>query len=292
MANGGQAGRAVPDSETEGDAVSSDSERTPLVSVVTVCLNAREHVAEAMRSVLDQSYSPIEYVVVDGGSADGTVDIIRGFETQFGSRLRWLSEPDGGLYDAMNKGIALATGDLIGTLNADDFYETDAVALAAEAWHARPDVGVLYGDLRTFDAEGNTLVIGTPDSVTLEQLRDRMLLHHPATFVTAETYDRLGDYDLSHPIAADYDFLLRCMDARVPFAKVHAVLTNFSLLGTTHSNVRRTDRDATRVRIEHGVSPLAAWARFYRRAAGNSAYGVLRHIPGFTTAYRNRRASR
>ena len=103
---------------------------TPLVSVITVCLNAGAHISQAMGSVLAQTYANVEHIVVDGGSTDDTLEVLAEFKPRLGDRLRWISEPDEGLYDAMNKGIALATGSLIGTLNADDFYEPDAIANA------------------------------------------------------------------------------------------------------------------------------------------------------------------
>jgi glycosyltransferase involved in cell wall biosynthesis len=258
---------------------------TPLVSVITVCLNAEAHVRAAMESVLGQSYPAIEYLVVDGGSTDGTLEVIREFEPRFKGRLRWISEPDSGLYDAMNKGLALATGGLVGILNADDFYEFDAVERAVDAWLMAPDAGVLYGDLRTIDAEGTRAVLETPATVSAEQMRSSMTLHHPATFIAASVYAEQGTYDTSYRIAADYDFLLRCMDAGVRFTHVDGVLTNFSLEGVSNKAVRAADRESTRVRIAHGVSPALAWGRFYKSALAHAVYGAFARNAGFRRAY-------
>jgi glycosyltransferase involved in cell wall biosynthesis len=258
---------------------------TPLVSVITVCLNAEAHVRAAMESVLGQSYPAIEYLVVDGGSTDGTLDIVREFEPRFDGRLRWISEPDNGLYDAMNKGLGLATGELVGILNADDFYEFDAVARAVDVWRVAPDTGVLYGDLRTIDAEGTRTVLATPESVSAEQMRSSMTLHHPATFIATRVYAEQGTYDTGYRIAADYDFLLRCLDAGVRFTHVDGVLTNFSLEGVSNKAVRAADRESTHVRIAHGVNPVLAWGRFYKSALAHSVYGAFAHNAGFRRAY-------
>jgi len=257
----------------------------PLVSVITVCLNAEAHIRSAMESVLGQSYASIEYLVVDGGSTDGTLDVIREFEPRFAGRLRWTSEPDNGLYDAMNKGLGLANGELVGILNADDFYELDAIARAVDAWRVAPDTGVLYGDLRTIDADGTSTVLETPASVSAERMRSSMTLHHPATLISARVYAEQGTYDTNYRIAADYDFLLRCMDADVRFTHVNGVLTNFSLEGVSNKAVRAADREATRARIAHGVNPALAWSRFYKSALAHRVYSAFAHNAGFRRAY-------
>ncbi|MBI5231277.1 MAG: glycosyltransferase [Coriobacteriales bacterium] len=262
----------------------------PLVSVVTVCLNAEAHIGRAMRSVLDQTYSRIEYVVVDGQSTDGTLGVVEEFAGRFGARLKWISEPDKGLYDAMNKGVAMATGELVGILNADDYYEPDAVERAVATWRANPSAGVVYGDDRTFAADGTTKLRPTRAEITLADMRRDHIVHHHASFVTRGTYDRVGAYDISHPIAADYDFFLRCLEAGVEFARVDGVITNFSLEGVSHHNIRRTDYDATTVRIAHGASPIAAWARYHKRRVALWIYNRLKGSAAFRHAYERYRA--
>lgn len=255
---------------------------TPLVSIITVCLDAAAHIAAAMESVLGQSWANIEYLVIDGGSTDGTVDVIRDFEPRFGGRMRWISEHDEGTYDAMNKGLALATGDLIGILNADDRYELDAVQLAVEAWDGTQQA-VLYGHMRLGGA--SDLIKRAPGKVDAQLLRRDMLLNHPATFVTAGAYRQLGGYDTRYPIAADYDLLLRLAESDVSFVHVDAVLADFSLTGTSQTRIRDADRDATRVRIAHGVSPVLAWARFGKRAVTSSIYSRLKRFAWVRRAY-------
>ncbi len=267
------------------DTPPSETPAEPLVSVVTVCLNAGAHIRNALESVAAQTYPRVEHIVVDGGSTDDTMAIVREFEEGRSPRLRWISEPDNGLYDAMNKGVAMATGALIGTLNADDSYEPDSIERVVRAWRERPDAGVIYGDLRAIDAEGHSWVLEVPDTVTVAQMRTTMTLHHPATFLSAGVYESLGDYDTRYRIAADYDLLLRALEAGVRFKRVPGVLTNFSLEGVSNRAVREADRETTRVRIAHGVSPVSAWARFYKSALASRAYGTLAHNSRFRASY-------
>jgi glycosyltransferase involved in cell wall biosynthesis len=272
--------------------MSTTATNAPLISVITVCLNAETHIARAMDSVLSQTYTNLEHIIVDGASADRTLEVICDREPLYDGHLTWISEPDKGLYDAMNKGVALARGGLIGILNADDSYESDALEHVTSRWLESPGAGVIHGSDRTIDAAGETRVRNTPDLVTLRAMQRDHIIHHHASFVTRETYERVGHYDLRHPIAADYDFFLRCAESGIKFVRVDRILSNFSLQGVSHHNVRATDRDATLVRIEHGVSPLRAWARFYKRAAAFRVYRRLNHFAWFREAYEDYRSIR
>lgn len=265
--------------------MTSAESTTPLISIVTVCLNAAEHISRAMESVLAQQYPNIEHIIIDGGSTDSTLSVIAKLEPHYKGRLTLLSEHDDGLYDAMNKGVALAKGELLGTLNADDYYEENAVARAVAAHIAHPAAGIIYGDLRAINANGAASVRTAPATVRRESLLGDMTLFHPATFVTAAVYESLGGYDTRYPVAADYDYLLRCVEAGVEFIRIDGVLTNFSVQGMSSRNVRATDSDSTRVRIAHGVSPIAAWARFYRRALAFATYSRFSDSPAFQRAY-------
>lgn len=278
----------MPRVERSASRVSTQTPKNPLISVVTVCLNAEDHVARAIESVLGQTYHNIEYIVVDGASADGTLAVVRKYEPAFEGRLRWISEPDEGLYDAMNKGVALATGDLIGILNADDYYELDALERVAEVARHHPSAGIVYGDDRTIAADGNTEVRPTPEFVTLDAMRWGHIVHHHAAFVAAWVYRAVGTYDTRHHITADYDFFLRCIETGVPFARAEGVLTNFSLLGVSYQSAWHTNREATRVRIDHGAQPAISWMRFYKGAAGAWLYRRLEHNPSFLRFYKRR----
>jgi glycosyltransferase involved in cell wall biosynthesis len=267
------------------EATASATEQ-PLVSIVTVCFNAEAHLREAIECVLAQTYGDIEYVVIDGGSTDSTLAILREFEPRFAGRMRWVSEPDEGLYDAMNKGVAAATGDLIGLLNADDLYPADAVERAVGTWLAHPSAGVIYGDTCNIDEHGTPMLERpAPPVITLEVMMEGMIVCHQSMFVTAETYRAIGAYDTRYRILADYDFLMRCVRAGVEFANAGANLSLFRLGGASGQFIRALDRELTQIRIVNGANPVAQWALYYKHAAASFTYDALKGNRGFVKLY-------
>jgi O-antigen/teichoic acid export membrane protein/glycosyltransferase involved in cell wall biosynthesis len=262
-----------------------------LVSIITVCLNAEMHLREAMDSVLAQTYADIEYIVVDGGSSDATLEIIKEYELRFGGRMRWTSGPDSGLYDAMNKGVASARGDLIGILNADDLYPTDAVKLAVETWRANPEAGIVFGDTCNIDESGNvTLDRPAPPEITREVMMRGMMVCHQSMFVSADTYRQQGAYDTQYRILADYEFVMRCIRAGVGFASTGALLSSFRLGGVSGSFDRQFDRELSLIRIRYGANPLGQWALYYKHALSIFAFGILGRSERFVRLYDKHKA--
>jgi glycosyltransferase involved in cell wall biosynthesis len=267
----------------------TDSPAPVLVSVITVCLDAEEHLRETMDSLLAQTYGDLEYIVVDGGSTDATLDIVREYEPLFGERMRWVSEPDDGLYDAMDKGIAMARGGLIGILNASDLLSPEAVQRAVETLAAHPEAGVVFGDTCNIDGLGAVaLERPAPPEITREVMMRGMLVCHQSMFVTAETYRKLGAYDTRYRILADYEFVMRCVQAGVVFANAHANLSSFRLGGVSGSSDRRFDRELTTIRISYGANPVAQWALYLKHGISIALYGMLKRSPAFLRAYEKR----
>ena len=129
------------------------------ISVITATFNSGRTVRDTIESVLGQTYNDIEYIIVDGKSHDNTMEIVRGYEPRFGGRLRWVSESDKGIYDAMNKGLTMAKGDVVGILNSDDFYtSTDVLEQVAKAM-ADERVDAVYGDVHYVDANNLGTVV-------------------------------------------------------------------------------------------------------------------------------------
>ncbi len=223
------------------------------VSIITVCYNSEKTIEKTIKSVLEQTYSDIEYIIVDGASNDSTVDIVREYEPRFSGRLRLVSEPDNGIYDAMNKGISMASGELVGIINSDDYYEKDAVEIMVNEYRKltekMPDgkYYIIYGMTRFLDN-------GVEKSISIsrhEFLRESMI-SHPATFVNKRLYAELGTYDTIHPSAADYDFMLRMSEnSDVVFTPVYNLIANFSLGGMCSTS--RAYYDLLEVQRKHGI---------------------------------------
>ena len=206
---------------------------TPLVSVITVCWNSAATIEQTIRSVRAQDYPAIDYVVVDGHSTDGTLDILR---RHADSIDYFVSEPDKGIYDAMNKGIELARGELIVMLNSDDWYEPDAVRRLVEAWTASgcDFVGALA---RYVNADGSSHVL--PSMRYDRSVLLRMPLRHETMLIPAALYDRIGPYDLGFPIIADYELTVRLYLAGASYHEVRAPLLNFRTSGVSNTALAR-----------------------------------------------------
>ena len=189
-----------------------------LVSIVTPSLDQGRYVREAIESVRAQTYSPIEHIVVDGGSTDGTLEILGEYEG-----LRWVSEPDGGQSHALNKGFALATGEILGWLNADDAYEPGAVAAAVEALRSA-GAGLVYADVTRVDDDGVNprRIRSRPEFDLWTELNLGCGIYSPAVFFTREALESVGGVDESLHLTMDYDLWLR-IGKRFPVRHVDAV---------------------------------------------------------------------
>lgn len=189
----------------------------PLVSIITVVLNGERHLEQTIDSVLRQDYPNIEYIIIDGGSSDGTLDIIKRYEDRIDL---WQSEKDGGIYFAMNKGITLCRGEIVGIINADDFYKPGAVRSVVNA-DAKQHASVYYGDMELVQ---DTTMIMKPD---ISKMNEMPAIFHPTCFVKRTVYEQAGAFDTHYRISADYDFLLRCLRKGYAFHYIPATLTAF-----------------------------------------------------------------
>jgi glycosyltransferase involved in cell wall biosynthesis len=270
--------------------VAEHTASAPVVSVVTVCFNAARHLEGAITSVLAQTYPAIEHIVVDGGSTDGTLEIIRSLEPRFAGRLRWVSEPDAGIYDAMNKGIAMAKGELVGLLNADDEYVPDAVERIVAAWRADPSAGAIYGDVEVIGETGETLRLEMAGAVAPGTRPERLPFCHQSLFVARRVYSEIGSFDNGYRILADYEWLLRAIDRGVRFAHLPGVVARFRVGGVCSGDMGRSNAERERIRVAYGANPLVERLKRVRHAVNRMVYaaftGVMRRTP---TAGRDRR---
>lgn len=199
--------------------------KNPKVSIITVTYNVVNTIEQTIQSVLGQTYKNVEYIVVDGMSTDGTWEKIIKYNEKISCSIH---ENDKGLYDAMNKGIECATGEIIGIINGDDWYEQNAVETVVQAFE-KVDVDIIYGDMNVFDSERNTVRIGKRD---IENIWVDMIAH-PTVFVKAETYKKYSKFDLKYSIVADYEMILRFYTNGVRFMCLDSVLANFRKGGLT-----------------------------------------------------------
>ena len=218
---------------------SDKAPRRPKVSIVTATYNSEATLRDTIESVLAQDYRNVELIIVDGNSQDHTLDIVRSYGTAVS---RCVSEPDKGIYDAMNKGIQLATGDIIGILNSDDFFATPrALSLIVEQFEAHPELDAVYGDLYYVDSQQTDKVVRYWRN---KPYHPKAFYHgwhpaHPTFYVRREVYEKYGTFDLRFPLSADFELMLRLFECcRIQTRHIDAVLVKMRTGGATSRNVR------------------------------------------------------
>ena len=222
------------------------------VTVITPCYNSEKTIRRTIESVLNQTYSNIEYLIIDGASTDNTVSIAKEYEEAFQGRMKIVSEPDDGIYYAMNKGISMATGELIGIVNSDDYYEKEAVALMVEN-RTEADYQILYGFQRVL-RDGKEASICIHHHTNL----DYQMITHPTCFVTKKLYEDLGVFNTSYKYSADYEFMLRMYHGgKVEFTPVYEVISNYALGGA--SGTVRGYRETNRLKYEYHLISKARY---------------------------------
>ncbi len=181
---------------------------TPIISLITITYNSAKTLRHTLDSIRSQTYREVEYIIVDGGSTDGTLDVI---EANNDLVTKWVSEPDGGIYDAINKGIALATGEYVGLLHADDMLADNGVLRAIHHAIDQHHPDALYGDLDYISAGDSGRIIRRWISSPFHpiMLKRGWMPPHPTLYVKREWFNRIGSYNSQMKIAADYDFILR-----------------------------------------------------------------------------------
>ena len=223
---------------------------TPVFSVITVTYNAAAVLEDTIQSVIAQTYHHVEYIIVDGASKDGTMGIVHRYRDRI---ARVVSEPDRGLYDAMNKGIALATGDYLCFLNAgDSFHEDDTLQQIVHSLAPHDALpGVIYGETDLVDAEGHFVRkrrLSAPEKLTWKSFRRGMLVCHQAFFARR---DLVEPYDLRYRFSADFDWCIRVMKKTNALHNAHAVLIDYLDEGLTTANRRASLLERFRIMCRH-----------------------------------------
>jgi glycosyltransferase involved in cell wall biosynthesis len=218
--------------------------KEPLVSIITVTFNSAATVKRTIESVKQQTYTNIEYIIIDGASKDNTVEICENNLIGSKTNFKIISEPDSGIYDAMNKGLRMATGDIVGIINSDDWYEANAVEIIVNNI-LKNGPGVYYGLLRK--------IIDNKEYF-IERLHHDFLnltmIPHASTFLTADIYKKYGLFDLKYKFVADYDLIIRLKKADVPFYTIDTILSNFTVGGASASY--KASLESIRLRYDNG----------------------------------------
>ena len=229
------------------------------LSIITVTYNSERTLRDTMESILSQTFQDFEYIIVDGASKDATLDIIREYEPRFQGRIRYLSEPDKGIYDAMNKGFAMATGDIIGTLNSDDFYTSDDVLQAVVDGFAGEYVDAVYADIHFVNTDDLTKCVRYYSSSVFRpwMMRFGMIPAHPSFYCRKAVYDQYGSFDTTYRIAADFEILLRLIfihRIRIRYVKKDFVTMRLGGASTTgYGSWSLIMKEHLQIMKQHGV---------------------------------------
>ena len=213
------------------------------ISIITVCLNSEKTIRDTIASVLSQDFPNIEYIIIDGGSKDKTLSIVHEYEDRIG---KIINEPDEGLYDAMNKGINIASGEVIGILNSDDFFENDNIInVVVNAFKKNPTVDLVFGDLVYVRPDNLNQIVRYYSSLNFRSWKPRFgwIPPHPSTFIKRSVYEKFGVYNVSFKIAADYEFFVRVLQVhKLSFYQIPKVLVRMRVGGVSTSGFKSSYR--------------------------------------------------
>jgi len=216
------------------------------VSVIVPTFNSAKTIEDTLKSVIAQNWADLQIIIQDGGSGDDTKSIVAKYPTAL---LGWRSEPDSGIYDAMNKGINRTTGEIIAILNSDDAWLPGTLERVVAVFSRNPEVGVVSGSIEVWeDSPGGARVVLKS---SLLHLHKGLTVQHPATFVRRSVYNRVGLFNTGYRIGADYDFILRCLEADISWIIMNDVFTCMRAGGKGGSTFTLEDG---KIRISHKLS--------------------------------------
>jgi glycosyltransferase involved in cell wall biosynthesis len=227
------------------------------VSIITVSYNSASTIKDTIESVASQTYDNIEYIVVDGNSKDKTVDIVTSYSKVID---KVVSEPDKGIYDAMNKGVQLATGDIVGILNSDDFYETTTVIEdIVKHFKNNKSSDIVFGDVVFVEPNNLKKVVRyySSEKFKSSKLRFGWMPPHPATFIRKSVYDKYGLYKLGYKISADYEMFVRLlMVAKLSFSRIDKIIVRMRSGGASTDGIQSSitlNKEIVKACRENGV---------------------------------------
>ena len=244
------------------------------ISIITITYNSEKTLEDTIQSVARQNYPDLEYIIVDGGSKDATLDIVKKYSNVV---TKWISEPDKGISDAFNKGIKIASGELIGIINSDDMLTDNSLNIIEK--NIKPEADVIYGNAIMFGGRETNYRCKPADS--LEVMRKRMAVVHPATFVKKSAYDKYGTFDLKYKCQMDRDLLLRMYVAGAKFQYLNEDLAMMRLGGVNQRTyVKQTVPEGIEISIKNGMNPVQAYMLGMKSIARFRVANFIRKLPG------------
>jgi len=255
---------AHPDRKEGGIRVSgklykASASNKPLISIITVVFNGAKTLEKTILSVLGQTYENIEYIVIDGASTDRTLDILYKYNENI---FYWISEPDEGISDAFNKGISIAEGDIIGILNAGDWYEKQTVSIIVEYSLSNPNYNMFYSDIMMFNEHENIAYTRKANKkLNLDCFKYKMpKIPHPTVFTKRKVYEEIGYFNLQLKFAMDYELLRRAYTKGYNFLCInHTHLANMTVEGASNSNYGRTLNEVYKISTNYGDNQLISF---------------------------------
>lgn len=213
----------------------------PLVSIITVCYNSEKYIEDTIKSVLDQSYQNLQYIIIDGKSSDSTMDIVHKYESKYPGKMRVISEKDEGIYAAMNKGVLLADGEIIGILNSDDFYTGPDVVQDIVGTFQKTGAECVYADIKYVDSDDISKIVRVWKTHKGD-FKKGWNPPHPSTFIKKNVYDRFGLYKKEYKLSSDYDLLFRIIEiGKIEHAYLNKTIVHMRVGGRSTRGIIRSN---------------------------------------------------
>ena len=230
-----------------------------LFSIITPSFNSEKTISKTIESLLNQTFQDYEYLIIDGGSTDRTLEIIKYYEPLFHGKLHWISEKDTGIYNAMNKGIMTSNGSIIGIVNSDDWLENDTLTIVRDNIVSNnlkiTSPFVITGGMRFHYKNGKSIIIKTSARKYKRFAKVyRMGINHPATFVSKKTYNSIGLFDENLRLIADADLIVRFYENKVPIIFIDSVLSNMLDGGASNVYSEKLKQDEKYILKKHSKS--------------------------------------